>query len=242
MGLDELDGVDKQVMPETTSVMGYDAKAYSQRQEGYSPDPIRQAAWGLVKGEIGGQILDAGSGGGGWLTYLQQNGAHFDRIISTDIFDYGVSQLPGVEFHLLDLSYAQLPCDDGQLDWISALEVIEHLANPRNFVREAARGLKKGGRLLISTPSNDCLRAKLYFLFKNHFPAFRDHDYRLAGHITPILELDLIRMAQETGFEKAEFFYPLSGRIPKTTVEWASVFPFLKGRAYADTMFAILTR
>lgn len=220
---------------------GFDAEGYLRRSEGYSPEPIRDAVWSLVANQVAGVVLDAGSGGGGWIRRLQKLSS-ISRIISVDIVPKGAEQLSGVEFHQKDLSSSALPVDDGELDWIFALEVIEHLANPRHFCSEAARALKPGGSLVLSTPCNDSVRSKLSFLFRGYFPAFNEVDYRESGHITPIFELDLERMATEAGFSSVHFFYPLPGLIPKLTVRWQRVLPFLKGRLWSDTLISILHR
>jgi SAM-dependent methyltransferase len=222
-------------------VIGYDAQAYTQREQGYSPEPIRDAVWALVGDYVEGVLLDAGSGEGGWIKILKQNNA-IKRIISVDIVDDGASQIEGIEFHLSDLSDSTLPCLDSELDWVFALEVLEHLANPRHFVQEVHRCLTNGGKFVITTPNNESLRAKLSFLFRGYFPAFCDHDYHSAGHITPIIGLDLQRMADESGFSEIQFFYPLSGRIPKTSLEWRKLIPLLKGKLWSDCLFAILTK
>ncbi len=223
------------------TIIGFDTRAYSRRDKGYSPDPIRNALWELVTEELEGDVLDAGSGEGGWIKRLKGN-QNIRRIVSVDIIDDGASKIDGVEFYIRDLSQSSLPCKDKELDWIFAIEVLEHLANPRNFIMEASRCLKKGGRLAITTPCNDSLRAKLSFLFRGYFPAFCEHDYYAAGHITPILEMDLKRMACEAEFNTIDFFYPLTGRIPKTTIEWQKVHPKLQGKLWSDTLVAILVK
>ncbi|HEY9904770.1 MAG TPA: class I SAM-dependent methyltransferase [Candidatus Sericytochromatia bacterium] len=223
------------------NIIGFDAQAYSQRVKGYSPEPIRDALWKLVSQELEGDVLDAGSGEGGWIKRLKGS-KNIRRIISVDIIDDGASQIDGVEFHLIDISQSSLPCRDRELDCIFAIEVLEHLANPRNFVKEASRGLKKGGKLVITTPCNDSLRAKLSFLFRGYFPAFCEHDYYASGHITPILEIDLKRMACEAGFDAVDFFYPLTGRIPKTNIEWQRIHPLLQGKLWSDALIAILVK
>jgi len=210
-------------------------------EKGYSPEPIRDAVWELVGDYVGGTVLDAGSGEGGWIKRLKQSKA-IKRFISVDIVDDGASQIEGIEFHLRDLSESSLPCLDNEIDWIFALEVLEHLANPRHFVRQVHRSLTPGGKFLITTPNNESLRARLSFLFRGYFPAFCDHDYHSAGHITPILELDLRRMADESGFVDIQLFYPLSDRIPKTSLKWRKLIPVLKGKLWSNSLFAILTK
>jgi ubiquinone/menaquinone biosynthesis C-methylase UbiE len=225
----------------TNNIIGFDADAYSQRVKGYSPEPIRDALWKVVAHELEGDILDAGSGEGGWIKRLKES-KNIRRIISVDIVDDGASQIDRVEFNLIDISQSSLPCNDRELDWVFAVEVLEHLANPRNFLKDASRCLKKGGKLVITTPCNDSFRAKLSFLFRGYFPAFCEHEYHVSGHITPILEIDLKRMTHEAGFESIDFFYPLSGRIPKTSIEWQRIHPLLKGKLWSDCLIAVLVK
>lgn len=220
---------------------GYDESAYSLREKGHSPEPIRDAAWGLAGRQAGGHVLDVGAGEGGWVKRLRQNPA-VERVTAVDIVDDGAGALGGVEFHLLDVSSSPLPCADGSVDWVFAVEVVEHLANPRHFFREAQRCLKPGGRVLVTTPCNESVTARLSFLFRGYFPAFCEHDYRCSGHITPVTELDLRRMAREAGFARVEFSYPLPGRMPKSGVEWQRLLPNLRGKLWTDTLFALLTK
>jgi SAM-dependent methyltransferase len=52
-----------------------------------------------------------------------------------------------------DLNQSKLPFPDDYCDLVLAGEVIEHLHNPDNFVRECNRVLKPGGDLILSTPN-----------------------------------------------------------------------------------------
>ncbi len=47
----------------------------------------------------------------------------------------------------------RIPLDDSSLDFIFALEIIEHLTSPTHLFKEARRVLKPGGRILITTPN-----------------------------------------------------------------------------------------
>lgn len=222
-------------------VFGFDASAYAKREKGYSPTPIREAVLQLVGKQVRGTVLDAGSGEGGWIKRLRRSCA-IERMISVDLVEAGANDLEGVEFHRADLSYSRLPCEENEVDWIFALEVIEHLANPRNFAIESYRCLKSGGRLVVTTPCNESLTARLSFLFRGYFPAFCDHDYHYSGHITALTELDFRRIGQEAGFQDVGFYYPLPGRIPKTAIQWQSTFRFLKGKFWSDSLFVIMTK
>ena len=220
--------------------IGASASAYLSRAK-YSDDRIRSALLELVGREVKGHVVDAGSGDGGWLKRLRLL-PEITNLTSVDLVDGGASHIEDVEFHLADLSVSPLPCEDGALDWVFALEVIEHLANPRYFIAAAARCLKPGGRLALTTPCNDSITAKLSFLFRGYFPAFCEHDYKVSGHITPITELDMRRMANEFNYSSINFFYPLPGRIPRLTLTWQKLFPFLRGKFWSDSMIAVLTK
>lgn len=226
---------------EQFGVVGHDATAYSQREKGYSPEQIRDAAWELAGSLASGHVLDVGSGKGGWILRLKQN-PKIRQIISTDIINDGAGNIDAIDFFLADVSHDPLPCADRTLDWVFALEVMEHLANPRHFVREAYRSLDEGGKLFISTPCNDSLTARLSFLFRGYFPAFCEHDYRGSGHITPITEIDVQRMALESGFKETRFYYPLPGRMPKSDICWQQIFTRLRGKLWSDTLFAMLVK
>jgi SAM-dependent methyltransferase len=226
---------------EEISTVGCDESAYSLREKGYSPEPIRDAAWEMAGKSACGRVVEIGAGAGGWIKRLQQN-SDVARVIAVDIVDDGAGLLGGVDFHLLDVSASPLPCASESVDWVFAVEVIEHLANPRHFMKEAHRCLKSGGKLLITTPCNESVTARLSFLFRGYFPAFCEHDYRLSGHITPVTELDIKRMAREAGFGRVEFSYPLPGRIPKSSMAWQRIVPTLRGKLWSDTLFALLTK
>ncbi len=226
---------------EQLKAVGHDHSAYALREKGYSPEPIRDAAWELAGRKAGGIVLDIGSGEGGWIKRLKLN-SEIQQIISTDIIDDGAGSIDGVRFYQMDVSRDSLPCEGNTINWVFALEVIEHLTNPRHFVMEAYRSLTENGRLFISTPCNDSLTARLSFLFRGYFPAFCEHDYQVSGHITPITEIDLRRIAAETGFKQIEFYYPLPGRLPKSNISWQRVFPRLRGKLWSDTVFAMLVK
>jgi SAM-dependent methyltransferase len=220
---------------------GYSADAYRFRAEGSSPESIRDEAWNIVGPKLQGVVLDAGAGGGGWTRRLRDN-PQVRKIINADLVLNPSTQLEGIDYQAADLSVDALPCETESLDWVFAIEVIEHLANPRHFIAEAYRCLKAGGHLFITTPSCDSLTARLSLLFRGYFPAFCEHDYCLSGHITPVTELDLKRMTAEARFNSIDFYYPLPGRIPKSEIHWQKFFPWLHGKLWSDGLFALIRK
>ncbi len=56
--------------------------------------------------------------------------------------------------HLKDKGYpTRIPMDDGSVQIVFALEVIEHLVSPSHLFTEASRILAPGGHLLVTTPN-----------------------------------------------------------------------------------------
>jgi SAM-dependent methyltransferase len=220
---------------------GCGADAYALREVGYSPNAIRDAVWSSFAIEAHGAVLDIGVGGGDWTRRLI---AHPDvsSVAAVDIVDDGASTIPGLDFRICDTSMEPLPFPDASFDEAYALELLEHLANPRHLVSEVARVLRPAGRFIISTPCVDSIRAKVWYALRGHFPAFRDHDYRLAGHITPISRFDLHRMAGEAGFSEVDARYPLPGIIPGVGTTWQRFLPRQRGPLWSDSMIAVLTK
>jgi 2-polyprenyl-3-methyl-5-hydroxy-6-metoxy-1,4-benzoquinol methylase len=63
------------------------------------------------------------------------------------------ASLRNIKTFALDLSKDIIPFPNNSIDLITALEVIEHLVNPDNMLREAHRILKPSGYFIISTPN-----------------------------------------------------------------------------------------
>jgi SAM-dependent methyltransferase len=225
-----------------------DPRAYEARDGGAvsSPDEIRDAVWKLAEPDLRGAVLDAGSGDGSWIRRVSAR-PNLTRLAAVDFLDSGAGSVPGVEFARVDLAREPLPFEDASFDRIFSIEVLEHLANPRHFVSETARALKPGGHCYMTTPSNDSLVARVSLLLRGNLPAFYDVHYRNLGHITPIFEFDLRRMAQEAGYASAEFFYPLEGYVPKLRpagkkVTWQQLWPGLRGRLWCDNLICRLSK
>lgn len=55
--------------------------------------------------------------------------------------------------------------EDGSIDFVSALEIIEHFSSPFHMLAEAKRILKKGGKILITTPNITRIGSAFKLLF-----------------------------------------------------------------------------
>jgi 2-polyprenyl-3-methyl-5-hydroxy-6-metoxy-1,4-benzoquinol methylase len=167
---------------------------------------------GTLLGErsAGGVLADIGCGGGNLWREIAPS---FSRCIGVDAVRY--DGLPDtVEFLHADLDRLPLPLPDAAADVVAAVEVVEHLENPRAFCRELARVTRPGGWVVMTTPNQLSLLSLLTLVLKQRFSAFQDPSY--PAHITALLEVDLRRIATECGLEAIEVRYTGEGRIPGT--------------------------
>jgi 2-polyprenyl-3-methyl-5-hydroxy-6-metoxy-1,4-benzoquinol methylase len=77
-----------------------------------------------------------------------------------------------------------------QFDLVVAIEVIEHVESPINFLRNIGQLLAPGGVAVITTPNVDCLPARVKFLFAGKIRMM--DEYSDPTHISPIFS-DLLR-------------------------------------------------
>jgi SAM-dependent methyltransferase len=95
----------------------------------------------------GACVLDAGSGTGTWV--LDRYNDRIRLLVGADIEPPAQRSLAAPV--LADL--AALPFTDGSFDVILCYNVIEHLADPGQALREFARLLTRGGALIFKTPN-----------------------------------------------------------------------------------------
>lgn len=108
------------------------------------------------------RILDVGCGNGWLCKALVSN---TQEVISLDIAlknavkVYKANPHPNHSAVVADVY--NLPFEQESLDVIVASEIIEHVANPRLFIEKLLIPLKKGGKLIITTPYNEQISSSL---------------------------------------------------------------------------------
>lgn len=176
-------------------------------------------------------LVDIGCGVGHLWDFVRTGAA---RYVGVDAVQYDSFPETG-EFHPCDLDVERIPLADAVADAAVAIETIEHLENPRRFVRELRRVTKPGGLIVITTPNQLSLLSKLTLLAKNQFNAFQEAPGLYPCHRTALLEVDLIRIATECSLESIRIDYSNLGRIAGTRRHWPSWLGF-RGRAFSDNV------
>jgi len=106
----------------------------------------------------GKTVLDLGSGSGYGSAELARTAASVIGVdISAEAVTYANSHYSIANLSFFQHSCTQLPWPDQGFHFITAFEVIEHLANWRDMLKEVRRLLSPGGTFLVSTPN------KLYY-------------------------------------------------------------------------------
>ncbi len=114
----------------------------------------------------GQRILCIGCGAGNDVWYL----AHENEVVGMDYANSGleVAARHGIHVFSLDLNASQhLPFDDGSFDIVVCKDVLEHLLDPVQLIRECGRVLRDAGHIVISVPNHFWLPMRIRLLFGN---------------------------------------------------------------------------
>jgi len=165
----------------------------------------------------GKRVLDAGCGAGYGTAELAQAAA---SVVGADIAPEAVDfarrnyALPNLWFE--QASCTALPHGEGCFDLVVAFEVIEHLANWRDLLREARRVLAPGGQFVVSTPN------RLYYTESRgkdgpnpfHVHEFEFEEFRAElGAVFPEVAIFLENHVEGIAFEPCERYQAVEARI-----------------------------
>jgi 2-polyprenyl-3-methyl-5-hydroxy-6-metoxy-1,4-benzoquinol methylase len=161
----------------------------------------------------GAVVYDLGCGNGSFLSLFQGRGW---RLYGSDFSPTGIEiakeTFPGIVFCLADAESPDgcLLEDVGAAEVVISTEVIEHLYDPRSFIRTCYKLLRPGGRLILTTPFNGYFKNLLLAItgkLDEHFTVLWDH-----GHIKFWSKRTIQVPLTEAGFVEIEISG--AGRVP----------------------------
>lgn len=157
-----------------------------------------------------GRVLDVGAGEGFFSQSMgellrRRKVEPASRLQACDLFP-GTFRYADLRCDPLDAA-DRFPYEDDSFDAAVSVEVVEHLENQFQFVRELHRVVKPGGRAFVSTPNLTNINSRLRFLHSGFWLLFdplplSSHDpVHTAGHIAPVAYYYLAYMFRRAGFD-----------------------------------------
>ena len=129
------------------------------------------------------RILDLACGSGAMCARLADMGY---ELTAADCVTENFRLHGHVAFEAVDLNSNFESAIEGKFDCVLAIEIIEHLENPRSFLRSVLRKCRKDAVVVITTPNIANPVSKAMFSRFGTFQWFSDDDYQREGHINPI--------------------------------------------------------
>jgi len=129
------------------------------------PDPTLDRKFAVVTEELRAflpvaSLLDAGCGDGRYLAGIGKLGAVPGRLVGVDIAESILAtaalatEQAGVDVELERANLERLPFADSEFELVLCLQAIEHLLEPVLGLRELARVLAPGGRIVLTTDNS----------------------------------------------------------------------------------------
>lgn len=188
----------------------------------------------------GGRALDLGAGSGALAERLKNAGF---QVMAADLSNSFELDTPFFQLNFNDPDFDRNLA--AGFDFVSSVEVIEHLENPTAFLRSIARLLKPGGIAILTTPNVENIPARLKFF---RYGMVRTMESTNPEHVTPI-HLDLFKrqVVGPSGLVLMDNFvfpkgaFPLTARRYFVPLFWL-LSPFLKGPALTGDCHVFVLR
>jgi len=139
-----------------------------------------------------GRMIDVGCAAGFFIDEARGRGWQVEGLdVSSFAVEYTCQRF-GLTAHLGSFTEAELPA--GAFDLVTMWDVIEHVPDPKAYVRRAAELLRAGGVIVLATPDVDSIPARLAGRRWVGFKLSEEHIYYFSIKT-------LARMLDEAGFD-----------------------------------------
>lgn len=125
------------------------ADQWDAMHEQFFPDRLKDEAADAMGVRVGGRYLDVGAGTGFLTSALVARGAHATAIdASPEMVRLLRARFPGIDAREADAE--RLPFPDASFDGAFANMCLHHVERPEAALREMARVVKPGGRIVVT--------------------------------------------------------------------------------------------
>jgi 2-polyprenyl-3-methyl-5-hydroxy-6-metoxy-1,4-benzoquinol methylase len=164
----------------------------------------------------GGRAIDLGAGSGALTVRLRDLGY---EVIAVDMnSERYKADIPFIQLNLNNPDFS--PLGNGAFDFVTAVEVIEHLESPITFLRHIRSLCKPDGIALITTPNMDNAPSRFRFLLTGKLHMM---DEKVPNHISPIFyDLFIRQYLPRAGLKLVEHhFFPKNGyKVSRKSYSW----------------------
>jgi SAM-dependent methyltransferase len=148
-------------------------------------------------------ILELGAYAGAMIARLRDLGYH--QLTAADLDNHlHTNNVPHVQCDFNTEFSAKF--NERQFKCLVASEVIEHLNDPRAFLRQCSNLLSNNGIIIISTPNIGFFEGRIKFFLRGELWGYGGKNYLLMRHISPISIEQFPLLLQESGFSTLEIF------------------------------------
>ncbi len=213
---------------------------------GKTPDKVAEL---VLRDDLSGKrVLDLGAGKGYMCQRIAEGltarGLNPADILRASDLSPGNFELPGIVCDYGDFNRG-LPYPDAHFDVVCLVEVLEHIENQFECIREIRRILKPGGTLYLSTPNILNMNSRIRYFTSGQYSLFSVLPHRGAidmasahGHVNPISFVHLSHILKRNGFAGMRLHVD---RLKTSAVAWAVLFyPLI--RLWAHFIFAKLRK
>ena len=154
----------------------------------------------------GAKVLDLGAGEGALSARLVDLGYQVTAVDKDqDSFKCEEATFSRIDFDSADEITQLVKQHEDAFDAVLGIEVIEHVQDQWQYVRQLLKMVKPGGMVLITTPNTTSWLSRLMFFLTGRFHQFSDIDLTY-GHINPISSWVLNLILRESGARQIEVF------------------------------------